>query len=673
MKKAQLLIASSLLFCLGVSSQIHEPVHWDFQLKEQNATDKLLYFTAKIDPGWYIYDQEMPEDGPVSTSFTFESVNGATLTGKPYPTTKPLLARSAEFDNIELRKYENTVTFVQKIKVTDANKFAIRGFVTFMTCDHEKCLAPEDIPFTFGKQLLSNETPAAQPPTLSVTPDAPVSTVSDTAVSQTPDTLVSTIPDTWAPVIDELRAYEQQDNTADSSWWYLFIGGFVGGILAFLTPCVWPMIPMTVSFFLKRTKSRKKSLTDMLLYALSIIVIYLLLGIIITVIFGAGALNDLSTNAGFNLFFFALLILFAVSFFGMFELTLPASWTNKLDKKADTATGLLSIFLMAFTLVLVSFSCTGPIIGTLLVEAATKSSRIGPAIGMFGFALALSIPFALFALFPSWMRNMPKSGGWLQSVKVVLGFLELALALKFLSVADLAYHWGILDREVFLVLWIMIFVLLGFYLLGKIGFLHDSELKHVTVPRFFLALISFSFAVYMLPGLWGAPLKAISAFSPPLYTQDFSLYKNEVLPQFNDYDEGMKHARKLGKPVMIDFTGYGCVNCRNMEAAVWTEPRVKSIIDNDYVLISLYVDDKAPLPQPIEVEDSGRKRTLKTVGEKWSYLQRTKFGANAQPHYLLLDNDGKPLAPSRAYDKDINKYIDFLQKGIRRYKVKVES
>jgi thiol:disulfide interchange protein DsbD len=671
-KQLQLLTVFLFLFCLGAKSQILEPVHWDFRLEEQNAAEKLLYFTAKIDAGWYIYDQDMPEDGPISTSFTFETVEGAALTGKPRPTAKPLLKRSAEFEGMELRKYEKSVTFVQKIKVTDAGRFAVRGFVTFMACDNEKCLAPENIPFTFEKQSLRTEASGdeAAPESRQPSP-APALSVQPAILPVMQDTVApAAASDTWAPVIDELRAYEHRDDGDDSSWWYILVGGFIGGLLAFFTPCVWPMIPMTVSFFLKRTNSRRKSLRDVLLYALSIVAIYLLLGIVITLAFGAGALNDLSTSAGFNLFFFALLILFAASFFGAFELTLPASWTNRLDKKADATTGALSIFLMAFTLVLVSFSCTGPIIGTLLVEAATEGSGMAPAVGMFGFALALALPFALFALFPSWMQNLPKSGGWLNTVKVVLAFLELALALKFLSIADLAYHWHILDREVFLVLWMVIFTLLGCYLLGKIRFYQDSELKSVTIPRLLGALLSFAFALYMLPGLWGAPLKAISAFSPPLYTQDFNLYKGEVLPQFKDYDEGMAYARKHQKPVMIDFTGYGCVNCRNMEAAVWTDPRVKDIIDGDYVLISLYVDDKAPLPQPVEAEESGRKHTLKTVGDKWSYLQRIKFGANAQPFYILLDNDGKPVAPSYAYGKDIGKYIDFLHKGLKQYELR---
>ena len=394
------------------------------------------------------------------------------------------------------------------------------------------------------------------------------------------------------------------------------------------------------------------------------------MGLLITGVFGASALNDLSTNAVFNIIFFLLLVLFAVSFFGAFELVLPASWTNKMDSKADSTSGILSIFFMAFTLALVSFSCTGPIIGTLLVEAASQGTSIAPAIGMFGFALALAIPFALFAVFPNLLQNMPKSGGWLNSVKVVLGFLELALALKFLSVADLAYGWRILDREVFLVLWIVIFVLLGIYLLGKLKLKHDSDLPYLSVPRLFMAIVSLAFAVYMVPGLWGAPLKAISAFAPPLYTQDFNLYEDEVHAVYDDYEAGMAYAALANKPVLIDFSGYGCVNCRKMEAAVWTDPAVKKLIDEKFVLITLIVDDKTKLPAPIVIEESGKERKLKTIGDKWSYLQRHKFGANAQPFYVILDNEGKPLSPSYAFDEEVAKYVGFLENGLRHYQQK---
>jgi len=471
----------------------------------------------------------------------------------------------------------------------------------------------------------------------------------------------------WRPVIKELHGYGTPDLGKDTSWLLIFILGFGGGLIALLTPCVWPIIPMTVSFFLKRNQNKRKSIRQSLLYGLSIIVIYLTLGLLITALFGASALNEMSTNAVFNLLFFGLLVVFAISFFGAFDMALPSSWANKINNKADTTMGFLSIFFMAFTLVLVSFSCTGPIIGTLLVQAASLSSMIGPAVGMFGFALALSIPFTLFAIFPAWLKNLPKSGGWLNSVKVVLGFLELALALKFFSVADLAYHWNILDRETFLALWIVIFILLGFYLLGKIKFPHDSEQKHVSIPRFFMALISFSYAVYLIPGLWGAPLKSASAFLPPLNTQDFNLYQNAVHAKFDDYDAGMLYAHNNNKPVVVDFSGFGCVNCRKMEAAVWIDPKVKSLLEKDYVLITLFVDDKAKLPQPITVNDGGKTRTLQTVGDKWGFLQRHKFGANAQPFYVLLDTDGNPLAKSYEFNESIKGFTLFLESGLDEF------
>ena len=558
-----------------------------------------------------------------------------------------------------------------------------------MVCNDETCLPPDRESFAFDskntKLTLPAEAPVVekedvtkeQPDTNLVVEEGKTLTTPDPVAKEekvivNPEKITNALTNDaalWTPVIDELKAFGDTTVTAtDTSWLFIFFAGFLGGLIALLTPCVWPMIPMTVSFFLKRTKDRKKAIRDALTYGLSIIVIYLVMGLLITGIFGASALNDLSTNAIFNIIFFLLLVVFAISFFGAFEMVLPASWTTKLDSKADSTTGILSIFFMSFTLVLVSFSCTGPIIGTLLVQAASMGTAVGPAIGMFGFALALSIPFSLFAIFPNMLQSMPKSGGWLNSVKVVLGFLELALALKFLSVADLAYGWRLLDREVFIVLWIVIFVLLGFYLLGKIKFSHDSDVKYVSVPRLFMAIISFAFAVYMVPGLWGAPLKSISAFAPPLYTQDFSLYDDEVHAAYDDYESGMAKAKLLNKPVMIDFSGFGCVNCRKMEASVWTDPKVKQILENDYVLITLMVDDKTKLPHPIEIEEHGKVRKLKTIGDKWSYLQRSKFGANAQPFYILLNDEGKPLGPSYAFNEDVSKYIQFLENGLKTFK-----
>ena len=647
----------SLLFNSNLSAQIQEPVRWDYHINESGE----IIFRATVEKGWHIYDMNLPEGGPIPTSFEFDEVSGAKLSGKVRTKSK-IHSQYEEMFLMDVSWYSENPVFIQKLTVTDKDKFKISGVIRYMSCDDERCVkGDEDFSFT------SKDLPAGLS-VATVTNTTAVEVVEPEVIAT--DTTEQTVAiDNEEPVITESQQLEQNISTEENQAWLLiFILGFGGGLLALLTPCVWPIIPMTVSFFLKRSKTnRKKAIADAVTYGLAIIVIYLALGLLITGIFGASALNDLSTNAFFNLLFFALLLLFAISFFGAFELTLPASWTNKMDSKAESTTGLISIFFMAFTLVLVSFSCTGPIIGTLLVKAASSGSIAGPAVGMFGFALALALPFALFALFPSWLNNLPKSGGWLNSVKVVLGFLELALALKFLSVADLAYGWGILDREVFLVLWIVIFALLGLYLLGKLKLRHDSDLKYVSVPRLFLAIISLSFAVYMVPGLWGAPLKAISAFSPPLYTQDFNLYEGEVRAEFFDFDEGMEYARKNKKPVLVDFTGHGCVNCREMEAAVWSNPRIKSIIDNDYVLISLYVDDKTPLDKPIEIIENGKLRKLRTIGDKWSYLQRSKFGANAQPFYILLDNNGTLLVPPRAYNKNIEEYTLFLQGGLENF------
>ena len=680
------------LIALAAQAQILTPVKWKIKLDDKGgAPEKEIVFTATADKGWHLYDMNLPEGGPVSTSFTFETLNGAELIGQPVPSVKPTTVYDEQFA-MNLRWYPGTVSFTQKLKVTDPAKFKAEGEVEFMACNDETCLPPDQIPFSFDKKSIhvdpalaanssttevdKEDATAIQPDTQVVAEEASELNTPDPAAKETPATTspkasdsLTDSPNLWSPVIDQLKSFgDATVSAADTSWLFIFFAGFLGGLIALLTPCVWPMIPMTVSFFLKRTKDRKKAIRDAITYGLSIIVIYLVMGLLITGIFGASALNDLSTNAIFNILFFLLLVVFAVSFFGAFELVLPASWTSKLDSKADSTTGVLSIFFMSFTLVLVSFSCTGPIIGTLLVQAASMGTAVGPAIGMFGFALALSIPFSVFAIFPNMLQSMPKSGGWLNSVKVVLGFLELALALKFLSVADLAYGWRLLDREAFIVLWIVIFSLLGVYLLGKIKFSHDSEVKYVSVPRLFMAIISFAFAIYMVPGLWGAPLKAISAFAPPLYTQDFNLYKNEVHAAFDDYESGMAYAKKVNKPVMIDFSGFGCVNCRKMEASVWTDPKVKQMLENDYVLITLMVDDKTKLPQPIEIQENGKTRKLKTIGDKWSYLQRSKFGSNAQPFYILLNDEGQPLGPSYAFNEDVSKYIQFLPNGLKEFK-----
>lgn len=671
-----------LMIAWAAEAQILTPVKWEIKLEDSDSSVKTLLFSAKLDNGWHLYDMNLPEGGPISTSFNYETLKGAKTIGSPIPSKKSTTVYDEQFE-MNLSWYAHEVSFTQKLEITNPKAFKVEGYVEFMACNDENCLPPDKESFSFNQSNINVEKTLQA---MAKVEDIPAEELADTVSvveevsedvsvakpNKTADTVGTSSSlvhsDLWEPVIEELKAFGDTTVTAaDTSWLFIFFAGFLGGLIALLTPCVWPMIPMTVSFFLKRTKDRKKAIRDAVTYGVSIIVIYLVLGLLITGIFGASALNDLSTNAIFNIIFFLLLVLFAVSFFGAFEIVLPSSWTNKLDMKADSTTGIISIFFMSFTLVLVSFSCTGPIIGTLLVQAASMGSKVGPAIGMFGFALALSIPFSFFAVFPNMLQSMPKSGGWLNSVKVVLGFLELALALKFLSVADLAYGWRLLDREVFVVLWIVIFALLGFYLLGKIRFSHDSELKHVSVPRLFMAIISFGFSIYMIPGLWGAPLKAISAFAPPLYTQDFSLYDNEVHAAFTDYEAGMEYAKRNNKPVMIDFSGYGCVNCRKMEASVWTNIRVKDILEKDYVLITLIVDDKSKLPEPIEIVENGKTRVLRTVGDKWSYLQRSKFGANAQPFYVLLDGDGKPLSPSYAFDEDVSKYIQFLNKGLSEF------
>ena len=641
-------------------AQIQDPVQFKTELKKISETEAQIVFTGTIDEGWHVYSTDLPEDGPISATFNTDKMEGVELDGKLTPEGKEIENFDKMF-NMNVRYFENKATFVQKLKITAATYF-IEGYLQYGSCNDENCLPPTNVEFSFSGKGVAQAAQASNEggdviPAMELTPATPVA---DSAVSTS---------DYWTPVIDKLNAFgEETAQTANRSWIYIFFAGFIGGLLALFTPCVWPIIPMTVSFFLKRSKDKKKGIRDAWTYGASIVVIYVTLGLAITLIFGASALNALSTNAVFNILFFLMLVVFAASFFGAFEITLPSKWSNAVDSKAEQTSGLLSIFLMAFTLSLVSFSCTGPIIGFLLVEVSTTGSVVAPAIGMLGFALALALPFTLFAMFPSWLKQMPKSGGWMNVIKVTLGFLELAFALKFLSVADLAYGWRILDRETFLALWIVIFGLLGSYLLGKIKFPHDDDDTTVSVPRFFMALCSLAFAVYMVPGLWGAPLKAVSAFAPPMNTQDFNLYKNEVHAQFDDFDAGMEYAKRNGKPVMLDFTGYGCVNCRKMELAVWTDPKVSKMIQEDYVLITLYVDNKTPLPENIKVTENGKERTLRTLGDKWSYLQRVKFGANAQPFYVLIDNEGNPLNKSYSYDEDINKYIDFLETGLNNYK-----
>ncbi len=682
------LLLSFVVYAL--QAQIKDPVKFKTELTPLSDTEAEVVFTAAIDKGWHVYSTDLGDGGPISATFNVDNKSGVELVGK----LKPVGKEVATFDKLfemKVRYFENTAKFVQKVKFT-GGAYAIEGYLEYGACDDESCLPPTQVPFKFSgvakagnAAATKTEQSKAEQPEQKVVDKADKKEEATSVASKDSSAMMELVPATtteaatdiqpavasselWKPVISDLQALGEEHGQEDMSWIYIFITGFLGGLLALFTPCVWPIIPMTVSFFLKRSKDKKKGIRDAWTYGASIVVIYVALGLAITLIFGASALNALSTNAIFNILFFLMLVIFAASFFGAFEIRLPSKWGNAVDSKAESTTGLLSIFLMAFTLSLVSFSCTGPIIGFLLVQVSTTGSVVAPAIGMLGFAIALALPFTLFALFPSWLKSMPKSGGWMNVIKVTLGFLELVFALKFLSVADLAYGWRLLDRETFLALWIVIFALLGFYLLGKIKFPHDDDDNKVGVTRFFMALISLAFAVYMVPGLWGAPLKAVSAFAPPMQTQDFNLYKNEVHAKFDDYDLGMEYARLNGKPVMLDFTGYGCVNCRKMEAAVWTDPKVSDLINNDYVLITLYVDNKTPLTEPVKIIENGTERTLRTVGDKWSYLQRVKFGANAQPFYVLLDNQGKPLNKSYAYNEDIPKYIEFLQTGLENYK-----
>lgn len=698
-----------LLLCvltMAAQAQMMNPVHFSSQLKELSGGEGEIVFSATIDPGWHVYSTNLGSDGPVSATFNPVKMDGVETVGRLQTRGREIKQFDKLFD-MELRFFEQSVTFVQKVRFTKPD-YDIDCYLEYGACNDEACLPPTDVALkTKGKVRdfrpngrkpggehgdfpgpppggEDGDFPGPPPggmggqmpphPQKEQTASGPAGDEKSIPEEMAPASTGQVDQDggdqrLWQPVVEELQAFNGDTSSSEGmSWWVIFLEGLLGGFIALFTPCVWPIIPMTVSFFLKRNKDRAKAIREATSYGLSIVVIYVLLGLAVTLLFGASALNALATNAVFNIFFCLLLVVFAASFFGAFEITLPSSWSNKIDEKSGSTTGLLSIFLMAFTLALVSFSCTGPIIGFLLVAVSTQGSIVAPTIGMLGFAIALAIPFTLFALFPSLLKSVPKSGGWMNVIKVTLGFIELAFALKFLSVADLAYGWHILDREVFLSLWIVIFGLLGAYLLGWLKFPHDEEGHRTNVPQFFLAMASLAFTVYMIPGLWGAPLKAISAFAPPMNTQDFNLQKTVTEARFKDYEQGMAAAKAEGKPVMIDFTGFGCVNCRKMEAAVWTDSRVADILNNEYVLISLYVDDKTALPEPLEVTENGQKRTLRTIGDKWSYLQRVKFGANAQPFYVLLDNEGRPLGTSRAYDEDVQAYIDFLDQGLKNYR-----
>ena len=720
MRNFKLHLASlMLLMAQAVMAQMANPVKFNSSINKVSDTAAEIVFTGNIEPGWHVYSTN-ETDGPIPATFNVDKISGCSLDG-PLKAVGNVIKKYEDMFGCDVYYFEHTAKFVQKLKL-DGGKYEVEGYLQYGSCNDQTCLPPQNVEVTFSGET---KAPAAKPEAkadadkqkaaaekeqqakeaekkaeeqkedLKAAED--LSEAEEDASLQAEAEALLALTDTaegdsaladsaavaatqagvgaegwWTPVIDQIKALDANGdaNAANSSLWKIFLLGLLGGLVALVTPCVWPIIPMTVSFFLKRSDDKKKGVRDAWIYGLSIVVIYVLLGLLVTGLFGASALNSLATNAVFNIFFFLLLLVFAASFFGAFELTLPSSWSTAVDSKAEKTGGLIGIFLMAFTLTLVSFSCTGPIIGFLLVEVATDGgSLLAPTIGMLGFAIALALPFTLFAMFPSWLKQMPKSGGWMNTVKVVLGFIELAFALKFLSVADLAYGWHILDRETFLALWIVIFALLGFYLLGKIKFEHDDDDDHIGVTRFFLALISLAFAVYMVPGLWGAPLKAVSAFAPPMKTQDFNLApEQEVKPMFMDYDEGMAYAKAHNMPVMLDFTGYGCVNCRKMEAAVWTDNRVADKMTKDYVLIQLYVDEKAALPETLVVTDNGEQRKLRSIGDKWSYLQSHKFGANAQPFYVLLDNEGNLLTKPYSYDENIDHYLDFLNNGLEEYK-----
>ncbi|MBF6597333.1 MAG: thioredoxin family protein [Fermentimonas sp.] len=677
MNKKIFLSILSLVLLATLSLFSQEPISWNFSIEDAGKGEVDIVAKATVDQGWYMYDTDIPDGGPNPTMIEFDKISGGELVGKFKASDKKAIVKFDEIFQMEIGSFTNSVTFKQRVRITDKANFSAVGNVRAQACNDATCTPPLPVDFEFGANSLPATVTVSSNTDISANTEnnAPVegtnqspAEVDNAAVAAYNLQLVDS-DILWTPVIGELQALSDGDDLADASLIDIFLKGLLWGFAALLTPCVWPMIPITVSFFLNRNKkSRKKAIKDASVYGMSIIVIYVTLGLIITAIFGASALNNLATSPVFNLIFFALLITFAFSFMGAFELVLPASWTNKMDSKVDSSKGWLSLFFMAFTLALVSFSCTGPIIGWLLVDAATHGNFLAPTMGMFGFALALSIPFTLFAIFPSWLKTLPKSGSWLNSVKVVLGFIVLAVSLKFLSVADLSSGWGLLDRDIFISLWIVLFVLLGIYLLGKIRLKSDSELKHVSLPRLFLAMISFTFAIYMIPGLWGAPLKPLSSIIPPLSTQDFKLIDNSMELVFDDFETGMAYAAQTGRPVLLEFGGHGCVNCHKMDATVLADERVKNLIEDEFVFIVLMVDERTKLPQMIEVEEGGRNSRLRTIGDKWSYLQRHKFGTQSQPFYVVLDHQGKPLSPSHAYDESVDNYIEFLQIGLRNFK-----
>ena len=709
--KKTLLTWICLVIVLAVKAQMVDPVHFKAELKTGNGAEAEIVFHATIDQGWHVYSTEIGEDGPIEATFNVVKMEGAELVGKLMPKGN-VIKKMDKLFGMELKYFEGEATFVQKIRFTKP-EYDIDCYLEYGACSDASCMPPSEValkqsgksPLLSEKRDVKSEKEGADKKEIEedkkeieedrgqMSNAEKANTDSASVISLT--SVVSPLTsetDLWEPVVDELRSLGYGEDLAEKSLWWLLLMGFLAGLAAVCMPCIWPIIPMTVSFFLKRAKdqttpgpsysggeARRRGIRDAITYGLSIMVIYVGLGLLVTAIFGSDTLNSLSTSAVFNVFLFLLLVVFACSFFGWFEIKLPDSWANSVDTKASQTSGLVSIFLMAFTLVLVSFSCTGPIIGMLLVQTTTTGNWLAPAIGMFAFALALALPFTIFAMFPSWLKSAPKSGSWMTTIKVVLGFIELAFSLKFLSVADLAYGWHILDREVFLSLWIVIFAMLGAYLVGWLKFQEDeiggNLHKPMPVICILIGMLSFAFSVYMVPGLWGAPCKAVSAFAPPISTQDFNLSEKVIEAEFNDYESGMATARSKGKPVFLDFTGYGCVNCREMEGTVWADPRVSSKLKNDYVLISLYVDDKTPLKEPIVVTDAqGNEKTLRTVGAKWSYLQSHKFGANAQPFYVAVDPfTGKPLTGSRGHNKDVSAYVDFLNQGLRNFNQELEN
>ena len=646
-------IVAILTSMLTLTANGADSVAWKAEAVADTDSTGRIVVTASVAEGYHFYSFA-PDGGHNSLEIKAEGNEAVLSTGEPTASVAPEKHYEQSLGG-ELSSWSEDVSFEIPFSYSSDKGYKIALKIRYQACDNTSCLTPKTVNLTVsGNGYTEEGGNAGEGASAGVAADSDGGTMTTNAQIDT---------QLWEPV-------KTATPTADQSPWAILVLGFLGGLAALLTPCVWPLIPMTLSFFLKQKKGGKFN-KGALTYGGAIVVIYLVLGIAITLIFGAGKLNELSTNAIFNIIFFLLLVVFAISFFGAFDIKLPQKWSNAMDSKAESTSGIISIFFMAFTLVLVSFSCTGPIIGTLLVEAASQGNIIGPALGMGGFALGLAIPFTLFAFFPGMLKEMPKSGGWLNSVKVVLGFCELILSLKFLSVADMAYGWRILDREVFISLWIVMFVMLGLYLLGKLRFSHDEKKEHVGVGRFILSLFPLAFAVYLLPGLWGAPLKACSAFVPPLETQDFNLYTHETkYVEFSDYDEGMEYAREHGMPVLLDFSGYGCVNCRNMEAAVFDTDRVRGMLAEKYVVIKLMVDDKKELTRPMDVTVAGNSYSLGTVGEKWAFLQSYKFGANSQPYYIVLDNAGQPLTDPVYYDNNVDKFMEWLSTGLERYEAR---